>query len=71
MGSGWGIHVNPWLIHVKGWLKPLQYCKVKKKKQAKLTEGDGSQDSGHLGEGVRPGWRPQGASGRQPTRNHT
>ena len=26
-GSGWGTHVNPWLIHVNGWQKPLQYCK--------------------------------------------
>ena len=26
-GSGWGIHVNPWLIHVSVWQKPLQYCK--------------------------------------------
>ena len=25
-GSGWGIHVNPWLIHVNVWQKPLQYC---------------------------------------------
>ena len=25
---GWGIHVNPWLIHVNIWQKPLQYCKV-------------------------------------------
>ena len=24
-GSGWGIHVNPWLIHVSVWQKPLQY----------------------------------------------
>ena len=23
-GSGWGIHVNPWLIHVNVWQKPLQ-----------------------------------------------
>ena len=23
MGSGWGIHVNPWLIHVNVWQKPL------------------------------------------------
>ena len=23
-----GIHVNPWLIHVYVWQKPLQYCKV-------------------------------------------
>ena len=27
-GLGWGIHVNPWLIHVSVWQKPLQYCKV-------------------------------------------
>ena len=38
-GSGWGTHVNPWLIHVDVWQKPLQYCKVislqliKKKKE--------------------------------------
>ena len=27
-GSGWGRHVNPWLIYVNVWQKPLQYCKV-------------------------------------------
>ena len=27
-GSGWGTHVNPWLIHVNVWQKPLQYYKV-------------------------------------------
>ena len=27
-GSGWGIHVNPWLIHDNVWQKPPQYCKV-------------------------------------------
>ena len=27
-GSGWGIHVNPWLIHVNVSQNPLQYCKV-------------------------------------------
>ena len=27
-GLGWGTHVNPWLIHVNVWQKPLQYCKV-------------------------------------------
>ena len=27
-GSGWGIHVNPWLIHINVWQKLLQYCKV-------------------------------------------
>ena len=25
---GWGMHVNPWLIHINVWQKPLQYCKV-------------------------------------------
>ena len=28
-GSGWGILVNPWLIHANVWQNPLQYCKVK------------------------------------------
>ena len=38
-GLGWGTHVNPWLIHVSVWQKPLQYCKaislqlIKKKKK--------------------------------------
>ena len=27
-GLEWGTHVNPWLIHVNVWQKPLQYCKV-------------------------------------------
>ena len=27
-GMGWGTHLNPWLIHVNVWQKPLQYCKV-------------------------------------------
>ena len=27
-GSGWGTHVNLWLIHVNVWQKPLQCCKV-------------------------------------------
>ena len=27
-GSGWGTHVHPWLIHVKVWQKPPQYCKA-------------------------------------------
>ena len=26
--SGWGTHVNPWLIHANIWQIPLQYCKV-------------------------------------------
>ena len=27
-GLGWGTHVNPWLILVNVWQKPLQYFKV-------------------------------------------
>ena len=27
-GSGWGTHVNPWLIHFNVWQNSLQYCKV-------------------------------------------
>ena len=27
-GSGWGLHENPWLIHVNVQQNPLQYCKV-------------------------------------------
>ena len=28
VGSGWGTHVHPWLIHVSIWQKPPQYCKA-------------------------------------------
>ena len=27
-GSGWGIHVTSWLIHVNVWQNPLQYCVI-------------------------------------------
>ena len=37
-GSGWGIRVNPWLIHVNGWQKPLQYCKVISLQLIKVNE---------------------------------
>ena len=44
-GSGWGTHVHPWLIDVRVWQKPLQYCKVislqlkfKKKKEKKMVK---------------------------------
>ena len=48
-GSGWGDTCVPWLIHVDGWPKPPQYCKVisfklkekiqhcKKKKNSMIT----------------------------------
>ena len=37
-GSGWGTHVNPWLIHVSVWQKPLQYCKVINLQIIKINE---------------------------------
>ena len=50
-GSGWGTHVNPWLMHVNVWQKPLQYCKVislqliKRKGKTKKEIFGGSPDS--------------------------
>ena len=37
-GSGWGAHVNPWLIHVNVWQKALQYCKVIRLQLIKINE---------------------------------
>ena len=37
-GWGWGPHVNPWLIHVNVWQKPLQYCKVISLQLIKINE---------------------------------
>ena len=51
-GSGWGTHVNPWLIHVNVWQKPLQYCKVISLQLIKINEKNkknkrGSWNSSH------------------------
>ena len=37
-GSGWGTHVNPWMIHVNVWQKALQYCKVISLQLIKINE---------------------------------
>ena len=37
-GSGWGTHVNSWLIHVNVWQKPIQYCKVISLQLIKINE---------------------------------
>ena len=37
-GSGWGIHINPWLILVNVWQNPLQYCKVISLQLIKINE---------------------------------
>ena len=36
--SGWGTHVNPWLIHVNVWQNPLQYCKLISLQLIKINE---------------------------------
>ena len=36
-GLGWRTHVNPWLIHVNVWQKPLQYYKVISLQQIKIN----------------------------------
>ena len=46
-GSGWGIHVNPWLIHVNVWQKPLQYCKVISLQLIKIN-GKKKKESVHI-----------------------
>ena len=38
VGLEWGILVNPWLIHVNVWQKPLQYCKVISLQLIKINE---------------------------------
>ena len=42
-GSGWGTQVNPWLIHVNVWQKPIQYCKVISPQLIKINEKTNKQ----------------------------
>ena len=37
-GIGMGIYVNPWLIHVNVWQKPLKYCKAISLQLIKINE---------------------------------
>ena len=37
-GSGWGIHVKPWLIHVSVWQNPLKCCDVISLQLIKINE---------------------------------
>ena len=37
-GSGWGTHVNPWMIHVNVCQKQLQHCKVISIQLIKINE---------------------------------
>ena len=43
-GWGWGRYVNPWLIHVNVWQKPLQYCKVISLQLIKINGGGGEKE---------------------------
>ena len=44
-GSGRGTHVNPWLIHVNIWQKPLQYCKVINLQLIKINGGEKKRET--------------------------
>ena len=46
--SGWGTHVNPWLIHVNVWQKPLQYCKVISLQLIKINEKKKSKQTNKM-----------------------
>ena len=47
-GSGWGTHVNPWLIHVNVWQKPLQCCKVISLHLIKINEKKKKKPTGYV-----------------------
>ena len=36
--SGWGTHVNPWMIPVNVWQNPLRYCIVISIQLIKINE---------------------------------
>ena len=46
-GSGRGTHVNPWLIHVNVWQKPVQYCKVISLQLIKINRKKRKECRGH------------------------
>ena len=48
-GSGWGTHLNPWLIHVNVWQEPLQYYKVISLQQIKINGGKKKETPGVTG----------------------
>ena len=82
--SGWGTHVNPWLIHFNVWQNPLQYCTVislqlikkkknfKKKKEKKCLPKEKSFEvrPGHFGQKQQCAWRPQSEIKHSYLRNY-
>ena len=63
-GLGWGTHVNPWLIHVSVWQKPLQYCKVISLQLIKINEKKKEEERNLMMSFL--GF-PGGASGKEST----
>ena len=55
-GSGWGTHVNPWLIHVNVWQKPLKYYKVISLQRLKIIGEKKKEKTLVLG-GIGGRWR--------------
>ena len=44
--------VNPWLIHVNVWQKPLQYCQVISLQLIKISEKKNTKKRGPLEKGT-------------------
>ena len=61
-GSGWGTHVNPWLVHVSVWQKPLQYCKVNSLQLIKINEEKKKERNLYWGPGHTAEGGARGAS---------
>ena len=56
-GSGWGAHVNPWLIHVNLGQKPLQYCKVISHQLINKIEKKKKETAAFTMSGALPIWK--------------
>ena len=46
--ENYGTHVNPWLIHVNVWQKPLQCCKVISFQLIKINEKKKKENYEHM-----------------------
>ena len=44
-GSGWGIHVNPRLIHVNVWQKQLYFCRAISLQLIKINEKNNNNNN--------------------------
>ena len=57
-GLGWGTHVNPWLIHVNVWQKPLQYYKVISLQLIKINGNNNNNKVSPVYNRSHSGWGP-------------